>query len=112
MGLSAAGRGWEIYYGDGGLDGRILYFLEDSKALLPGYVKTTRGRIMPMELYQALTDIEGMKEELGEIRKYRPLIKDILGLQHTNIPIQLDLWGREVFFRGSGQTTIYGLPRP
>jgi hypothetical protein len=29
-----------------------------------------------------------------------------------NIPIQLDLWGNEVIFKGKGQTTLYGYPRP
>ena len=29
---------------------------------------------------------------------YRPVVNDLLGLPHTNIPIQLDLWGREAVF--------------
>jgi hypothetical protein len=37
--------------------------------------------------------------------------KHILGLKHINIPIQLDLWGNEVAFRGRGQTKMYGYPR-
>jgi hypothetical protein len=53
---------------------------------------------MPMELYQALTSMDGLGEELGRIRVYRPIINDLLGLPHANIPIQLDLWGREVIF--------------
>jgi len=65
---------------------------------------------MPMELYQALTSMDGLGEELGRIRVYRPIVKELLGLPHAKIPIQLDIWGREVFFRGKGQTTIYGLP--
>ena len=53
---------------------------------------------MPMELYQALTSMDGLGEELGRIRVYRPIINDLLGLPHANIAIQLDLWGREVIF--------------
>ncbi len=113
VGVGETASGWQITYGDGEeLSSNILYFLEDSTALLPGYVKTSRGRIMPIEFYQALTSIDGLEKELGRIRKYRPLVKDILGLQHSNIPIQLDLWGREVIFRGKGQTTLYGHPIP
>ena len=36
----------------------------------------------------------------------------MLGIEHGNIPIQLDPWGNEVIFRGKGQTTLYGYPRP
>jgi hypothetical protein len=31
-------------------------------------------------------------------------------MENRNIPIQLDLWGNEVIFRGKGQTKIYGFP--
>ena len=61
-------------------------------------MRTTKGVVMPMELYQALTSMDGLGEELGRIRVYRPIINDLLGLPHANIPIQLDLWGREVIF--------------
>jgi len=61
-----------------------------------------------MELYQALTNMDGLGEEIGRIKMYRPAVNDLLGLPHVNIPIQLDLWGREVIFRGKGQTTLYG----
>ncbi len=50
---------------------------------------------MPMELYQALTSMDGLREELGGIRVYRPIVKELLGLPHAKIPIQLDIWGRE-----------------
>ena len=70
----------------------------ESRALLSEFVRTTRGVVMPMELYQALTSMDGLGEELGRIRVYRPIINDLLGLPHANIPIQLDLWGREVIF--------------
>jgi hypothetical protein len=42
------------------------------------------------------------------VKKEKSKIKHILGLKHINIPIQLDLWGNEVIFKGKGQTTIYG----
>jgi len=67
---------------------------------------------MPMELYQALTNMDGVGEEIGKIKVYRPIVNDLLGLPHAKIPIQLDLWGREVVFRGKGQTTLYGHPIP
>ena len=65
-----------------------------------------------MELYQALTNMDGLGEEIGKIKLYRPVINDLLGMPHANIPIQLDIWGREVIFRfrGKGQTTLYGHP--
>jgi len=44
-------------------------------------------------------------KEIGVVRKEKSKIK------HSNIPIQLDLWGNEVIFRGKGQTTIYGYPK-
>ncbi len=87
-------------------------YLWESKALHPGFVRTTRGIVMPMELYQALTSMDGLREELGGIRVYRPIVKELLGLPHAKIPIQLDIWGREVVFRGRGQTTLYGHPVP
>ncbi len=126
-GLVSAGRGekplvgveettdcWAISYLeelDRGTLHIVLGYLCESRPLLPGFVRTTRGIIMPMELYQALTSMDGLREELGGIRVYRPIIKELLGLPNAKIPIQLDLWGREVIFRGKGQTTIYGFPR-
>ncbi|MDT7879042.1 MAG: hypothetical protein RQ862_10895 [Candidatus Caldarchaeales archaeon] len=41
----------------------------------------------------------------------RSKLRHILGIEHGNIPIQLDLWGNEVIFRGKGQTTLYGYPK-
>jgi H+/gluconate symporter-like permease len=32
-------------------------------------------------------------------------------VEHENMPIQLDLWGNEIIFRGKGQTTLYGYPK-
>jgi hypothetical protein len=45
------------------------------------------------------------------VKKEKSKPRDILGIEHGNIPIQLDLWGNEVIFRGKGQTTLYGYPR-
>jgi hypothetical protein len=73
--------------------------------LSPKYIKTSRGLILPREIYYALTNIKGIEKE-----KSKP--RHILGIEHGNIPIQLDPWGNEVIFRGKGQTTLYGYPRP
>jgi len=113
VGVEEAADGWAITYREE-MDGATLYivlgYLWESRALLRGFVKTSKGIILPMELYQALTNMDGLGEEIGKIKVYRPVVNELLGLPHANIPIQLDLWGREVVFRGRGQTTIYGLP--
>jgi hypothetical protein len=104
---------WAIKYEkDLGMEGNILYFIESAKELLPGYIKTSKGLILPRELYYTLTNIKGIEKEVGVIKKEKSKLKHILGLEHGNIPIQLDLWGNEVIFRGKGQTTLYGYPRP
>jgi hypothetical protein len=105
---------WVIQYKKKNLqmDGNILFFIESAKELLPGYIKTSRGLILPREIYYALTNIKGIEKEIGVIKKEKSKLKHILGLEHGNIPIQLDLWGNEVIFRGKGQTTLYGYPRP
>jgi hypothetical protein len=94
------------------MDGNILFFIESAKELLPGYIKTSRGLILPREIYYTLTNIKGIEREIGVVKKERSKLRHILGLEHGNIPIQLDLWGNEVIFRGKGQTTLYGFPRP
>ena len=93
------------------MDGNILFFIEGSKELLPRYVKTSKGIILLREIYYALSSMDGMVKEIGVVKKEKSKIKHILGLKHINIPIQLDLWGNEVIFKGKGQTTIYGCPR-
>ena len=112
VGVSWNKHYWAIHYRTGmEMDGNILYFIEGSKELLPGYVKTSKGLILPREIYYALSSIDGMVKEIGVVKKEKSKIKHILGLKHINIPIQLDLWGNEVIFRGKGQTTIYGYPK-
>ena len=37
------------------------------------------------------------------MKKEKSKFKYLLGLKHNNIPIQLDLWGNEVVFRGRRQ---------
>jgi hypothetical protein len=52
---------WAIQYEkDLEIDGNILFFIESAKELLPGYIKTSRGLILPRELYYALTNIKGL----------------------------------------------------
>ena len=113
VGVSWNRHCWAIHYRtDMEMDGDILYFIEGSKELLPGYVKASKGIILPREIYYALSSIDGIVKEIGVVKKEKSKIKHILGLKHINIPIQLDLWGNEVIFRGKGQTTLYGYPRP
>jgi hypothetical protein len=57
---------WVIQYKKKNLqmDGNILYFIESAKELLPGYIKTSRGLILPREIYYALTNIRGLEKEV------------------------------------------------
>ena len=89
----------------------LLYLTESAKKLLPGYIKTSKGLILPREIYYTLTNIGGIEKEIGVVKKEKSKLKHILGIEHGNIPIQLDLWGNEVIFRGKGQTTLHGYPR-
>jgi hypothetical protein len=52
-----------------------------------------------------------LREEDRSSKEKRSKPKHILRIEHGNIPIQLDLWSKEVIFRGKGQTTLYGYPR-
>jgi len=90
----------------------LLYLTESAKKLLPGYIKTSKGPILPREIYHTPTNIKGLEKEIRVVKKERSKPRHILGLEHGNIPIQLDLWGNEVIFRGKGQTTLHGYPRP
>jgi hypothetical protein len=53
----------------------------------------------------------GIVKEIGIVKNEKSKTKHILGLKHINIPIQMDLWGNEVIFRGKGQATLYGYPQ-
>jgi len=64
----------------------------------PRTYKTSRGLILPRELYYALTNIKDLEKKIG-VRTKRSKQKHILGIEHRNIPIQLDLWSKEVIFR-------------
>jgi hypothetical protein len=55
---------WAIQYmKDLDMDGNILFFIESAKELLPGYIKTSRGLILPREIYYTLTNIKGLEKE-------------------------------------------------
>jgi hypothetical protein len=71
----------------------------------PRTYKTSKELILPREIRYTTS------KEIGVIEKKRPKLKHLLGLEHRNIPIQLDLWGNEAIFRRKGQTTQYGYPR-
>jgi hypothetical protein len=40
----------------------LLFFIESAKKLLPGYIKTSKGLILPREIYYTLTNIKGLRE--------------------------------------------------
>jgi hypothetical protein len=98
------------YEKDTDMHGNTLYPIESSKEPLPRYIKTSRGLILPREIYYTLTNIKGIEKETGVVKKEKSKPRHILGIKHGNIPTQLDLWGNEVIFRGKGQTTLYGYP--
>jgi hypothetical protein len=52
------------YEKDTDMDGNTLYPIESAKELLPGYIKTSRGLILPREIYYALTNIRGLEKEV------------------------------------------------
>jgi hypothetical protein len=89
-----------------------LHFIESAKELLRRYIKTSKGLVLPREIYNAPTNVRGSEKEIGVVKKEKSKLRHILGIEHGNIPIQLDLWGNEVIFMGKGQTTIYGYPKP
>jgi hypothetical protein len=47
-----------------------------------------------------------LEKEIGVVKKEKSKLRHMLGIEQGNIPIQLDLWGNEVIFRGKGQTTL------
>jgi hypothetical protein len=51
------------------MDGNTLYLIESAKELLPGYIKTSRGLILPREIYYALTNIRGLEKEIEVVKK-------------------------------------------
>jgi hypothetical protein len=73
----------------------------------PRTYKTSRGLILPRELYYALTNIKDLEKKIG-VRTKRSKPKHILGIEHRNIPIQPDLCGNAVIFREKDKTTLYG----
>ena len=40
----------------------LLYLTESAKELLPGYIKTSKGLILPREIFYTLTNIKGFRE--------------------------------------------------
>jgi hypothetical protein len=43
--------------------------LDTIAELSPKYIKTSRGLILPRELYYALTNIKGIEKEIGVVKK-------------------------------------------
>jgi hypothetical protein len=83
-----------------------LHFIESAMELLRRYIKTSKGLVLPREIYNAPTNVKGLEKEIGVVKKEKSKLRHMLGIEHGNIPIQLDLWGNEVIFMGKGQTTI------
>jgi hypothetical protein len=98
------------YEKDTDMHGNTLYLIESAKEPLPRYIKTPKEPILPRETHHTPTNIKGIEKETGVVKKEKSKPRHILGIKHGNIPIQLDLWGNEVIFRGKGQTTLYGYP--
>jgi hypothetical protein len=69
----------------------LLHFIESAKELLRRYIKTSKGLVLPREIYNAPTNVKGLEKEIGVIKKESSKLKHILGIEHGNIPIQLDL---------------------
>jgi len=66
-----------------------------SRNYYSGYINTSKGLVL--QRYYAPSSIDGLQEEVGVVKKVRLKIKRLLGLQHIRIPIQLDLWGNEIY---------------
>jgi hypothetical protein len=45
------------------MDGNILYFIESAKELLPGYIKTSKGLILPREIVRKRGNIQGKRTD-------------------------------------------------
>jgi hypothetical protein len=67
---------------------------------LPGYIKTSKGLILPREILLCPNKHKRIREGDRSKRKEKSKLRHILGIEQGNIPIQLDLWGNEVIFRG------------
>jgi hypothetical protein len=51
------------YMKDLDMDGNILYFIESAKELLPGYIKTSKGLILPREIVRKRGNIQGKRTD-------------------------------------------------
>jgi hypothetical protein len=74
------------YEKDLDMDGNILYLIESAKELLPRYIKTSKGLILPREIHYTLTNIRGLEKEIGVVKKERSKLKHLLGIEHGKIP--------------------------
>jgi hypothetical protein len=85
-------------------------------APIPAYLTDKRLKIRISKLPEKVRERLYRKgyvgqKEIGVVKKEKSKLRHILGIEQGNIPIQLDLWGNEVIFRGKGQLTLYGYPR-
>jgi hypothetical protein len=106
---------WAIKYGkDEGLRDRrkhpILH--RERQGTTTRIYKDFKGTNTAKRTNYAPTNIRVLEKEVGVVKKEKSKLKHLLDLEHENMPIQLDLWGNEIIFRGKGQTTLYGYPRP
>jgi hypothetical protein len=47
----------------------VLFFTEDSKELLPRYIKTSKGLILPREIYYTPSSIDRTEKEIRAVKK-------------------------------------------
>jgi hypothetical protein len=46
-----------------------LHFIESAKELLRRYIKTSKGLVLPREIYNAPTNVKGLEKEIGVVKK-------------------------------------------
>jgi len=51
------------YMKDLDMDGNILFFIESAKEQLPGYIKTSKGLILPREIVRKRGNIQGKRTD-------------------------------------------------
>jgi hypothetical protein len=64
-----------------------LHFIESAKELLRRYIKTSKGLVLPREIYNAPTNVKGLEKEIGVVKKEKSKLRHILRhrtRKHTN----------------------------
>ena len=112
VGVSWNKHYWAIHYRTGmEIDGDILFFIEGSRELLLGYVKTSKGIMLPREIYYALSSMDGMVKEIGVVKKEKSKIKHILGLKTHQYTNTIGLMGQRGNIQGKGTNNNIRMPK-